>query len=158
MKIHPFISCIGWVALCEAVGFLSAIFTMPSVRTWYAVLQKPFLNPPSWVFGPVWTLLYALMGISIFLVLRRVKTKNVRMWLVQLFCVQLFLNFIWSIFFFGLHLPGLAFLDILFLLGTIIVLIVDVKKYSKTAAWILVPYVLWVSFASYLNLMIWVLN
>lgn len=158
MKIHPFISCIGWVALCEAVGFLSAIFTMPSVRTWYIVLQKPFLNPPSWVFGPVWTLLYALMGISIFLVLRRVKTKKVRMWLVQLFCVQLFLNFIWSIFFFGLHLPGLAFLDILFLLGTIIVLIADVKKYSKTAAWILVPYALWVSFASYLNLMIWILN
>lgn len=158
MKLPSFVSCVGWIALCEAVGGIGAFFTTPSISGWYTTLEKPFLQPPNWIFAPVWTLLYALMGISIFLVLRRVKGKKDRVWFMQLFGAQLFFNFIWSIFFFGFHAPGLALLDIVFLLGIIIVLMVDFKKYSLTASLLFVPYLLWVSFATYLNFMIWWLN
>lgn len=158
MKLPSFVSCVGWIVLCEAVGGVGAFFTTPSVSGWYVTLEKPFLQPPSWIFAPVWTLLYALMGISIFLVLQRVKAKKDRVWFIQLFGAQLFFNFVWSIFFFGFHAPGLALFDIVFLLGTIIVLIFDFKKYSLVASLLLVPYLLWVSFATYLNFMIWWLN
>lgn len=158
MKIHPFFSCLGWILLCEIVGSLGAVFTAPSIPTWYVHLQKPLLNPPSWVFGPVWTTLYAFMGISIFLVLREKKAKKERTWLTQLFVAQLFLNFTWSVFFFGFHAPGTAFLNILFLWSMIVFIAFEFKKYSRPAAWLFVPYILWVSFASYLNFMIWFLN
>jgi benzodiazapine receptor len=158
MKTHPLVSCLGWIVLCEAVGSLGAIFTSSSVRSWYTGIEKPFLNPPSWIFGPVWTILYAMMGISIFLVLRSKKAKKEKKWLIQLFVAQLVLNFSWSIFFFGLQSPSFAFLNILFLLSIIIFLIFEYRKYSRASAWLLVPYALWVSFASYLNFMIWFLN
>lgn len=158
MKTQSFLSCLWWIVLCEVVGSLGALFTASSVRTWYVQLDKPFLNPPGWIFGPVWTILYALMGISIFLVLRSKKLKKDRRWLLQIFSAQLILNFSWSIFFFGFHSPSIAFLNILFLLAMIIFLAFESKKYSRVAAWLLVPYILWVSFASYLNFMIWFLN
>lgn len=158
MKTHPLVSCLGWIVLCEVVGSLGAFFTMPSIPTWYAQLHKPLLNPPSWVFGPVWTLLYALMGISIFLVLRSKKAKKEHRWLIQIFAAQLMLNFTWSIFFFGFHAVSVAYLNILFLLVMIVFMACEYKKYSRPAAWLLVPYIVWVSFATYLNFMIWYLN
>ncbi len=153
------------VVLVELVGIIGAVFTAPSIPTWYAGLVKPSLNPPSWVFGPVWTILYALMGISLFLVWRRHSNilKNVGMsclfkWSVGMFFVQLALNSLWSIFFFKLQNPALAFLDIILLWLAILATIILFYRISKPASYLLVPYLLWVSFAAYLNYSIWMLN
>lgn len=141
----------------ESVGILSSFFTISSIPTWYQALNKPFFNPPNWIFGPVWTILYILIGVSIFLVLEK-ASKNKRTFLSSLFLVQLVLNFFWTFIFFGLHNPLLAFIEIIFLWISILVLILKFRKYSKTASIILIPYLLWVSFAALLNLSIFLLN
>jgi tryptophan-rich sensory protein len=145
------------VLICEGVGFLGTIFTIPSIATWYAYLNKPSFNPPNWIFGPVWTILYCLMGVSVFLVLQK-KLKKQLNFLVLLFTVQLFLNFLWSIIFFGMHLPLAALLEIALLWISIALLIVDFWKFSKPGAILLIPYLCWVSFASVLNLFVVLLN
>jgi tryptophan-rich sensory protein len=145
------------VLICEGVGFLGTIFTIPSIATWYAYLNKPSFNPPNWIFGPVWTILYCLMGVSVFLVLQK-KLKKQLNFLVLLFTVQLFLNFLWSIIFFGMHLPLAALLEIALLWISITLLIVDFWKFSKPGAILLIPYLCWVSFASVLNLFVVLLN
>jgi tryptophan-rich sensory protein len=145
------------VLICEGVGFLGTIFTIPSIATWYAYLNKPSFNPPSWIFGPIWTILYCLMGVSVFLVLQK-KLKKQLNFLVLLFTVQLFLNFLWSIIFFGMHLPLAALLEIALLWISIALLIVDFWKFSKPGAILLIPYLCWVSFASVLNLFVVLLN
>jgi benzodiazapine receptor len=146
------------VLICEGVGILGSIFTIPAITTWYQALNKPFFSPPNFVFGPVWTVLYALMGVSIFLVLeKKIKVKE-RNNLIYLFFLQLFLNFIWSVVFFYFHLPFLAFLEILLLWGSILLLIIKFWKYSKPASILLIPYLLWVSFATILNASIVILN
>jgi tryptophan-rich sensory protein len=145
------------VLICEGVGFLGTIFTIPSIATWYAYLNKPSFNPPSWIFGPAWTILYCLMGVSVFLVLQK-KLKKQLNFLVLLFTVQLFLNFLWSIIFFGMHLPLVALLEIVLLWISIALLIVDFWKFSKPGAILLIPYLCWVSFASVLNLFVVLLN
>lgn len=153
----------------ELAGIISSIFTAPSIPTWYADLIKPALNPPSWVFGPVWTTLYALMGVSVFLIWSSyTKAPNVngtsedRRKVIRnalgVFLLQLALNVIWSIIFFGLHSPFSAFICIIALWLAIAWTMIAFYKISKPAMWLLVPYILWVSFASYLNLMLWVLN
>jgi tryptophan-rich sensory protein len=136
---------------------------------WYNTLQKPSWNPPSWIFGPVWTTLYALMGIAAFLIWSasvrgidgRVKSgwrrKDVRAALT-VFGVQLMLNAIWSVIFFGLHSPMWAFVEIVFLWISIVATMVVFAKISKLAVWLLVPYILWVSFAGFLNYTLWQLN
>ncbi|OGZ37416.1 MAG: hypothetical protein A3I88_00225 [Candidatus Portnoybacteria bacterium RIFCSPLOWO2_12_FULL_39_9] len=146
------------VGVCELVGVVGWIFTVSAIPTWYVGFVKPALNPPSWVFGPVWTMLYFLMGIAVFLIWKKgFERKDVKMAL-GIFSVQLFLNAIWSIIFFGLKSPGWAFIDIILLwlviLGTIIVF----YKISRPATWLLLPYIFWVSFAGYLNYSIWILN
>ncbi len=153
------------VAVSELAGIIGAVFTMPAIPTWYAGLIKPVLNPPAWIFGPVWTTLYALMGTSLFLVWRRHSNllKNVGMsrlfkWAAGMFFVQLALNTLWSIFFFGMHNPALAFLDIILLWLAILTTIILFYRISKPASYLLLPYILWVSFASYLNYSIWMLN
>jgi tryptophan-rich sensory protein len=145
------------IFLCEGVGVLGSIFTIPSIVSWYSHLNKPFFNPPNWIFGPVWTTLYLLMGLSLFLVLEK-KLKKQKNFLVALFSIQLFLNFLWSVIFFGLHLPAIALIGIAMLWISIALLIVDFWKFSKPASLILVPYLCWVSFASILNLFIVLLN
>ena len=145
------------VLICEGVGFLGTIFTIPSITTWYSYLNKPSFNPPNWIFGPVWTILYFLMGVSVFLVLQK-KLKKQLNFLVLLFTVQLFLNFLWSIIFFGMHLPFPALLEIALLWISIALLIVDFWKFSKPGAILLIPYLCWVSFASILNLFVVLLN
>ena len=146
------------IAICLLAGVLGSVFTTPAIPTWYATLIKPSFAPPNWVFFPVWTTLFIMMGISLFLVwqkgLDNGKVKNA----LYIFGVQLILNVLWSAVFFGLKSPlaGLIVISILwiFILFTILVFM----KVSRTAALLLIPYILWVSFAAVINFFIWRLN
>lgn len=139
------------IFLCEGAGVLGSIFTFSSIPTWYATLDKPVFSPPNWVFGPVWTILYLLMGISLYLVWQKKKVPAV-------FWVQLALNALWSVIFFGLKNPVLAMLDIAVLWVAIYLTIKSFYSISKIAAYLLLPYLIWVTFASILNLSIVILN
>ena len=152
------------IAISELAGIIGSIFTASSVASWYAGIIKPALNPPSWVFGPVWTILYALMGIAAFIIWKKLDSnpeieirKKVKIALI-IFFFQLLLNTSWSIIFFGLQSIGGALIMILFLWFAILATIITFHKISRPAAWLLVPYILWVSFAIYLNYSIWILN
>jgi tryptophan-rich sensory protein len=146
------------IVVCELIGLISTPFTITSITTWYAFLHKPPFSPPNWVFGPVWTTLYFLMGVAVYLIwIKGIKKKLVSLALF-FFAIQLFFNFLWSALFFGLHSPVLGLLDILALLLSIILTIVAFYKISKIASYILIPYLLWVSFATLLNISIIVLN
>lgn len=158
MKVNNFFKLIIAIAVSELAGIVGSVFTVSAIPNWYAGLVKPALNPPSWVFGPVWTTLYALMGIAVFLVWKAGwEKKEVRIAL-GIFGVQLFLNAIWSIVFFGLQSPSWALANIVALWLAIVWTMLVFYKISKPAAYLLVPYLLWVSFASYLNYAIWILN
>jgi translocator protein len=154
MKI--FSLCVS-VLVSLSAGFIGSFFTANSVRTWYVTLEKPLLNPPSWVFGPVWTVLYVLMGIASYIIWQQRDVPHAKTALV-LFGVQLFFNALWSILFFGFQSPGIALIEIVFLLSLIIVTMILFWRISVVAGILLVPYVLWVSFATYLNYAIWRLN
>ena len=143
---------IGFVFVCQAAGSVGSLFTFSAIPNWYAYLNKPFFSPPNWVFGPVWTLLYTMMGIAAYLVWK--KGKGVSFW----FWLQLGLNTLWSILFFRLHNPTLAFFEIILLWLAIFLSIKAFYQRSKTAAYLLVPYLLWVTFATLLNASIAILN
>jgi translocator protein len=144
------------ILICLAAGFIGSIFTTSSIAGWYATIQKPSFNPPNWIFGPVWTTLYILMGVSIYLILqKKSKYGNTAS---SLFSIQLALNIFWSIIFFSFHSPFLAFIDIIILWFCILLTIIYFLKISKPASYLLIPYLLWVSFASVLNFYIMVLN
>ena len=146
------------ILVSEAAGFIGALFTTPNIPVWYAQLNKPELAPPNWVFGPVWVTLFALMGIAAYLVWRRgLRAPNVKTAL-GIFIGQLVLNTFWSILFFGMQNPGAAFAEIIMLWIAIAATIIAFYKISKPAAYLLLPYIGWVTFASYLNFMIWRLN
>jgi tryptophan-rich sensory protein len=141
-----------------AIGGLSGFATSRGVETWYPTLAKPSFNPPAWVFGPTWTMLYILMGVALFLVWRQgLGTPGVRLALT-LFAVQLTLNGLWSILFFGLQSPAWAFAEILVLWLAIIATLWAFRRVTQAAGWLLVPYLAWVSFAAVLNGSIWILN
>lgn len=146
------------IVVCEIAGIIGSLFTVSAIPTWYATLVKPVLNPPSWVFGPVWTTLYALMGIAAFLIWRQGLDRKDMRKALGVFLLQLVLNVIWSIIFFGLHSPSWAFVNIVALWLAIIWTMTMFYKISRPAMWLLLPYILWVSFASYLNFMLWILN
>jgi benzodiazapine receptor len=146
------------IVVSEGAGILGSLATTSKIPTWYATLEKPALNPPSWVFGPVWTTLYALMGIAMFLVWRKSSTKQSIKTASILFGTQLAVNTLWSIIFFGFEKPGFALITIAVLWILIVLTMKAFFKISKTAAYLLIPYLLWVSFASYLNYAIWSLN
>lgn len=137
--------------LASAIG---GIFTASSVSTWYVELAKPSFNPPSWVFGPVWTVLYLIIGISFYLVWKRKYDKIA----FTIFGVQLVLNALWSVLFFGLKMPFLAFIEIVFLWLSIMLMIFYFYRISRISAYLLIPYVLWVTFAAILNFYIYILN
>ena len=147
-------------------GVIGSIFTSESVSTWYQTIEKPSFSPPNWLFGPVWTTLYVKMGISLFLVWRATTSTatfattihNRKIAAFIAFGFQLILNVLWSFLFFGLRSPQLAFAEIVILLISIVVTIVIFSKISKLAAILMVPYAGWVTFASFLNLQIWLLN
>lgn len=152
-KVLLFFGCIVTTLL---IGGISGLFTAGEIGTWYAALRKPSFNPPNWVFGPVWTVLYLLMGISLFVILQtNVKLKRTA---IILFFVQLILNFFWSIIFFNFHLIGAAFVEILLLWTCILLMIVQFYKINRGAGLLQLPYLAWVSFASVLNFSIWILN
>ena len=144
----------GWLLLCFAAASPGAVF-MPG--EWFAALKKPAWNPPGWVFGPVWTALYAMMAAAAWLVWRRGGWKEQRKPLL-IFLAQLALNAVWTALFFGLHRPGVAFAEIVLLWLAIVATLVAFRPVNRTAAWLLVPYLAWVSFAAVLNGTLWRLN
>lgn len=142
-----------------SAGLIGSVFTFPAIPTWYATLQKPFFSPPNWVFGPVWTVLYILMGIALYSILTSTKgEKTERNLVTRIFYLQLGFNAIWSILFFGLKMPIAAFIEILLLWGSIFILIRLSRTISPASGWLLTPYLLWVSFAAILNFSIILLN
>ncbi len=158
MHLRDFLKLTLFIVAVEAAGIIGAVFTTPAIPTWYTGLIKPELAPPNWVFGPVWTTLFAFMGIAAFLVWQKgIPRKDVKIAL-GIFLGQLILNTFWSIIFFGFQNPGGALIEIVILWVAILATILAFAKISKPAAWLLAPYVLWVSFAGYLNYAIWTLN
>jgi len=149
------------IVVSELAGIIGSIFTISAIPTWYAGLMKPALNPPSWLFGPVWITLYALMGIAAFLIWKyhaQEKGLEKKRKALGVFCLQLFLNALWSIIFFGFHSPSWALVGIVVLWFTILWTMVLFYKISRSAMYLLLPYILWVSFAMYLNYSIVMLN
>lgn len=151
------------LALPQMAGLVGSVFTSPAIPGWYANLVKPSFSPPNWLFGPVWIVLYILMGISAYLVWsayakssagRRRELKTA----LLLFWVHLIFNAVWPIIFFGLQNPGLAFVNIIIIWLLIVALMIKFWKIDSRASYLLMPYLLWVSFASVLNYFIWYLN
>lgn len=157
MKRSNGIKLILSIVLCVSLGSVGGLVTVSEIPTWYASLNKPSFNPPNWLFGPVWTTLYVLMGISVYLIWKQPVSKE-RNQALQLFILQFILNFCWSFIFFGLHATGWALIEMIALWILILLSILHFAKHSKTAAWLLVPYISWVSFALLLNAAIWKLN
>ena len=147
------------VTTCLLIGYLSGMVTKESVQTWFPTLVKPVFNPPSWVFFPVWTILYVMIGISGGMVWNRLESDetNVKK-AFKIFVIQLALNALWSYLFFGLHNPLLAFIEIILLWLMIFETYNQFKKIDKIAGYLLLPYLAWVSFALVLNGSIWWLN
>ncbi|MDZ4796109.1 MAG: TspO/MBR family protein [Bacteroidota bacterium] len=141
-----------------AIGATAGFFTTTGVGSWFQTINKPSWNPPSWIFGPVWTTLYILMGIALFLVWKSDASEVQKKTAILLFAVQLVLNFCWSFIFFNQEQPGWAFVEIVVMWVAILLTIFAFGNISKTAAWLLVPYISWVSFATILNYTIWKLN
>jgi len=169
------------ILICEFAGAVGSVFTAPAIRSWYYFLNKPSFSPPNWLFAPVWTFLFLLMGISLYLVWSKNFNTNVsadeaqkkawnpisaKLWsgtwreenAALIFIFQLLLNILWSVIFFGLKSPGLAFVEILMLWFAILYTIVNFYRISKTSAFLFIPYIVWVSFAAILNFFVWKLN
>lgn len=132
------------------VGAVASYYTVSETGTWYSYLNKPFFNPPNWLFGPVWTILFVMMGIASYLIWNTASTPK-RNRALTIYGIQLFFNFWWSIIFFAFHQPALALIEILFLWVAIFLTIRTFHPINKIAAWLLIPYILWVSFATILN-------
>ena len=147
------------VATCLALGYFSGMVTQTSIKTWYPNLIKPSFNPPNWVFAPVWSMLFIMMGVAAGLVWSRIESENqaVRKALL-FFAIQLALNMLWSFLFFGMKNPTLALVEIVILLLLIYETYIQFVKIDKIAGYLLIPYLLWVSFATVLNASIWWLN
>lgn len=146
-----------FVVICFGAAGIGSFFTMPSITNWYAGLKKPSWNPPSWLFGPVWTILYLSMAVAAWLIWRQVGASGTVVPLT-IFGIQLALNLAWSIIFFGQHKIGLAFVDLILMWAAILATIIAFRNVNTLAGWLLVPYLAWVSFAGYLNYTIWRLN
>lgn len=146
------------IAIPVAIGATAGFFTVTGVGSWYQAINKPSWNPPGWVFGPVWTMLYIMMGVSLYLVWKSGINNHLKRTAIGLFAVQLILNFFWSFIFFDQQQPGWAFVEIIAMWVFILLTIFAFAKVNKTAAWLLVPYISWVSFATILNYTIWELN
>ena len=156
--MKPIFKLIISIAIPLAVGALGACFTSESVNGWYATLSKPAFNPPNWLFAPVWTILYILMGIAFYIIWKSHSKLNKRYTGYTYYWLQLVLNFLWTFIFFGQRNIGLALLDIVLLFIMIAGTIMSFRKISKTAAWLLAPCICWVAFAMALNFAIWKLN
>ena len=156
--ISPTWKLIFAILICEGTGITSGLIANTGMNPWFETLNKPSWNPPAYLFAPVWTMLYLLMGISLWLIWKSNTPAPQKINLIILFSLQLFLNFWWSIIFFKFHSHALALLNIILMLILILLTIINFSKFSKAAAWLLVPYIAWVSFATILNYTIWSLN
>ncbi|MBU0898393.1 MAG: tryptophan-rich sensory protein [Nanoarchaeota archaeon] len=142
---------------CQLAGFVGAIFTTSNIATWYATINKPTFTPPNWLFAPAWTTLFILMGIALYLIWEKGSwKKNIKP--IAVFKVQLILNIVWSVLFFGIQNPFAAFIEIIFLWITILATIILFYKIDKRAAYLMIPYIAWVTFAALLNYSVWILN
>lgn len=146
------------VAVVELIGNLGAIFTLPAISTWYASLAKPSFTPPSWLFGPAWIVLYALIGIALYLVWERGAGKPKFRNAMLAFGAQLVLNVMWSFAFFGLHSPAYGVIVIVALWIAILAAVITFYRISRAAAYALVPYLIWVTFAAILNMFVFLMN
>ncbi|OUD37610.1 TspO/MBR family protein [Flavobacterium sp. FPG59] len=157
--MNKFLKIIIAVAACLAIGYTSGMVTRSSITTWYPTLIKPSFNPPNWIFAPVWSTLYAMMGVAAGFVWSEIKSNEevVKKALI-FFLIQLGLNALWSYLFFGLHNPMLAGLEIIVLWLMIYETYIQFAKINKIAGYLLIPYLAWVSFAAVLNGSIWWLN
>lgn len=151
---NDWIGLVVFLGVCFAVGALGSFATTPEIPKWYATLRKPAWNPPNWLFGPVWTTLYAMMAVAAWLVWKRTAWSMG----LTLFSIQLALNLAWSFIFFKFHSQGLALIDIVLLWLAILATTIKFAAVSPLAAGLLVPYLLWVTFATVLNFTIWKLN
>jgi tryptophan-rich sensory protein len=158
MGLNNFFKLVIAIVVSALAGVVGSFFTTSAIPSWYSEIIKPVLNPPGWIFGPVWTALYILMGIAAYLVWKNGWEKSDVRTALGVFGIQLILNATWSIIFFGLQNPGAAFIEILSLWLTILATIIAFSKISRQAAWLLAPYIVWVTFAAYLNYSIWFLN
>lgn len=151
---HRWLGLFLFIAICLLVEGLAGAMTASAIPGWYAGLKKPSWTPPAWVFGPVWTFLYLTMAVAAWLVWSKLGLPGASTPLI-LFGVQLIFNFAWSWIFFGLHLPGIAFLDIVLLWLAILATLIAFWRVTPAAGWLLVPYLTWVSYAATLNFAIW---
>ncbi len=158
MKTKDWWTLTFFILISQAAGLIGSLFTTPAIPGWYASLEKPEFSPPNWVFGPVWTTLYLLMGTAAFLVWHRGSPASAVRRALSVFWVQLALNAAWSILFFGLRSPLLGLVGIAALWLAIVVTIARFAPLSRLAAWLLAPYLAWVSFAALLNFEIYRLN
>ena len=156
MKVKSWSKLILSILLAQSAGIIGTFFTISAIPTWYAFLNKPMFSPPNWIFGPVWTILYTIIGISFYKIWINYKRGN--SWAIKFFLFHLFLNSIWSIIFFGMKNLSLAFFEIVVMWLTAIYMVIKFKKIDKWASYLLIPYVLWISFASILNFSVWRLN
>ena len=140
-----------------AIGGISGYATASGIHDWYITLHKPSFNPPNYLFGPVWTLLYLLMGVSLFIIWRSNQGRK-RNEALKIFAIQITFNFLWSFLFFKFNLVGVAFMDILVIWFSIVLMIFIFRRVNKIAAYLQIPYLLWVTFATTLNGAIWLLN
>lgn len=159
MSLRSFPALLVAIGLCQLTGIAGSIPTGPAIRTWYTVLIKPANTPPGWVFAPIWTILYTLMGISLYLIWRT-KTKHTQQKIeaLMVFYVHLAVNALWSLVFFGLRSPLAGFITIIILLILTYIVAVQFYRLNKLAGIVLVPYAVWVTFAAFLNAHIWWLN
>lgn len=146
------------IVLTVGIGSLGGIFTAVEIQGWFLHLNKPSWNPPNWLFAPVWTCLYVMMGISFYLIWKAKVDADTKTWAIIIFIAQFALNFLWSFIFFKQHQVGWAFIEIVVMWLAILCSIIAFSRINKTAAWLLVPYISWVSFAAMLNYAIWMLN
>ena len=149
---------IGSILIPLVIGYIGAIVTLPQISTWYSTLSKPWWSPPNWLFGPIWTTLYLLMGVALFLVWREgLHRRDVR-FAILIFGVQLAINLLWSVLFFSFHALFGSFILVMLLWLAILANIIAFLIISKWAGLLLVPYIIWVSIASYLNYSVYLLN
>jgi len=157
-KVQDAVRLVVAIIVTTMAGVIGSFFTTPNIPVWYAGLAKSPLNPPSWVFGPVWAVLFVLMGVSLFLIWRKGTDDPRARTALVVFGLQLGLNVLWSALFFGLQSPFLGLIEIIALWLAILATIVLASRVSRPAAYLLVPYLAWVSFAAYLTWSVWVLN
>lgn len=157
MKLNKFLKVLVCLAIPLLVGSIAGLVTTPNIKEWYQYLEKPFFSPPNWLFGPVWTLLYLLMGVGLFLILETEKNE-LRDKALKAFAIQLAFNFAWSFIFFEFRLVGVAFFEILLVMASVIWMITTFYPINKIASLLQIPYLLWVTFASALNGAVWILN